>query len=248
MYFNDIHIIYYILIVLCGFISGQLSDWIIKRAMENKKIFSKDIIKEYEKHFKLNYILIGITIAIYLVLLITKGIVGNILGNTTLIVYLIITPILLSMFWIDFKIQIIPNRLNLTLFEIGLVYTFILGFVNVNMAINQILGLFIGGGIFLFITVIGGLIAGKEAMGFGDVKLMCGLGLIFGALGIANVSVMSFLIGAIISIVLLASKIKKSNEYIPFGPFIVISSFVAMIVPMGTIFSTLIKIFTLGMA
>lgn len=160
---------------------------------------------------------------------------------------MIITPILTAMFWIDFKLQIIPNRLNLTLFEIGLVYTFLLGIMNVNLAVNQALGLLIGGGIFLLITVIGGLIAGKEAMGFGDVKLMCGLGLIFGAIGIVNVAIMSFLLGAVISIILIISKIRKQNEYIPFGPFIVISSFIAMIIPMSVIIKILLKIFTLGM-
>ena len=40
------------------------------------------------------------------------------------------------------------------------------------MMLDKLLGLAIGGGIFLIITLIGGLIAGKEAMGFGDVKLM----------------------------------------------------------------------------
>lgn len=248
MYLNDIHIIYYIIFILLGAVAGQFSDWIIKRAIANEKIYSREIITEYKKNFIPNYILIGITIAVYLILLTTKGIMGSLLGNITLIIYLIITPILISIFWIDYKIQIIPNRLNLTLFEIGLIYTIVLGIMNVNIAINQMLGLIIGGGIFLIITVIGGLIAGKEAMGFGDVKLMCGLGLIFGALGIVNVSIMSFLIGAIISIILLVSKIRKSDEYIPFGPFIVISSFIVMIIPMSAIFSVLIKIFTLGMA
>ena len=151
------------------------------------------------------------------------------------------------MFRIDYKLQIIPNRFNLTLFEIGLVYTFLIGFTNISMAIDKILGLFIGGGIFLIITLVGGLIAGKEAMGFGDVKLMCGLGLIFGALNIVNVSVISFLIGAIVSIVLLVSKIRKTSEYIPFGPFIVIASFIAMLVPTSVILTILLKIFTLGM-
>ncbi len=169
------------------------------------------------------------------------------IGNLTLITYLIITPLLISMFRIDYKLQIIPNRFNLTLFEIGLVYTFLIGFSNISMAVDKILGLFIGGGIFLIITLIGGWIAGKEAMGFGDVKLMCGLGMVFGALNIINISIMSFLIGAIVSIILLATKIRKTSEYIPFGPFIVFACFIAMIVPTSAILKVLLKIFTLGM-
>ena len=72
---------------------------------------------------------------------------------------------LLSAFIIDYKLQIIPNRLNLTMFEIGLVFTFIYGMMNLSIAIDMLLGMLAGGGIFLLITIIGGFIAGKEAMG-----------------------------------------------------------------------------------
>ena len=104
-----------------------------------------------------------------------------------------------------------------------------------------------GGGVFLIITLIGGLIAGKEAMGFGDVKFMGALGLYFGIINIIVISLTAFLLAAIISVVLLATKIKKKSEYIPFGPFIVIASFISMLVPFNIIFIVLAKIFTLGM-
>ena len=247
MFLNDIHIGYYILFILLGGIVGQFTDWIAKRALKNEKIFSKDIITEYKKFFRPNYLLIGITIMIYLIILVTQGVSLNFYGDLKLILYLIITPILIAMFITDYREQIIPNRLNLILFEIGLVYTFLIGFINVNTAIYQGLGMLIGGGIFLLITLIGGLIAGKEAMGFGDVKLMCALGVTFGMHAIINISVMSFLIGAVISIILLATKIKKTDEYIPFGPFIVIATFITMIVSDYLISYILLKIFTLGM-
>ena len=81
---------------------------------------------------------------------------------------------------IDYKHQIIPNRLTLTLFEVGLVFAFIYGLSNIAISINMILGMVAGAGIFLLITLIGGMVYGKEAMGFGDVKLMGCLGLWFG--------------------------------------------------------------------
>ena len=168
--------------------------------------------------------------------------------NLTLIKYIFVTPILIATFVIDYKKQIIPNRLNLTLFEIALIFTLLYGFNNINIAADMCYGLLTGGGIFLVITLIGGLIAGKEAMGFGDVKLMCGLGLIFGLGGIIITTLLSFLIGAIISIILLATKKKKRDEYIPFGPFIVIAAFVNVFVPFVILAEILIKIFTLGMA
>lgn len=84
-------------------------------------------------------------------------------------------------------------------------------------------------------------------MGFGDVKLMGALGLYFGFSNIIVISVLSFLIGAIASIILIVTKIKKTDEYIPFGPFIVISTFIVMFVPFGLLLNILLKIFTLGM-
>lgn len=84
-------------------------------------------------------------------------------------------------------------------------------------------------------------------MGFGDVKLMGALGLYFGLSGIIVISLIAFLLGAIISVILLVTKIKKSSEYIPFGPFIVLAAFIVMFVPFGTLVTILLKVFTLGM-
>ena len=154
---------------------------------------------------------------------------------------------LLSVFVIDYKSQIIPNRLNLTIFEIGMGFAFLYGLSDVAITINMLLGMLAGGGIFLLITVIGGIFYGKEAMGFGDVKLMGALGLFFGLSNIVVITLVSFLIGAILSIVLLITKIKKSDEYIPFGPFIVIATFISMYVPFEQIKMILMQIFTLGM-
>ena len=160
--------------------------------------------------------------------------------------YLALIPMLISALAIDYRLKIIPNRLNLTIFEVGLVYTFVEGIVNINIAIDMLLGMVAGAGIFLFITLVGGLIAGKEAMGFGDVKLMGALGLYFGVSNILAISAMSFLIGAILGIILIVTKIKKSNEYIPFGPFIVIATFISIFVPFDILLKTLLVIFTLG--
>ena len=111
----------------------------------------------------------------------------------------------------------------------------------------MLLGMFAGAGIFLLITLVGGIFYGKEAMGFGDVKLMGALGLFFGLSNIIIITLVSFLIGAVLSVILLLTKIKKSDEYIPFGPFIVIATFISMYVPFETIKTFLMQVFTLGM-
>ena len=247
MYINETHVGYYATVAIIGIIVGILIDWINKRLPNNKKIFSKDIIEEYFADFKPNYILMALTSIIYIALVYFYGIKDTFIANLYLIKFIILTPMILSAFVIDYKLQIIPNRLNLTMFEIGLVIAFLYGLSDVAITINLVLGALVGGGIFLLITLIGGAIYGKEAMGFGDVKLMAALGIYFGLSNIVMITLLSFLIGAILSIILLATKIRKIDEYIAFGPFIVIATFISIFVPFEIIKNTLLEIFTLGL-
>ena len=226
---------------------GEFVHWMNQRLPEYKSVISKDFITEHKINFKPNYILMLLTSVIYVFLVYKFGIQQTIIANLDLLKFMILTPMLLSAFIIDYKLQIIPNRLNLTIFEVGIIFAFLYGMSDVAITINMLLGMIVGGGIFLLITLMGGLFYGKEAMGFGDVKLMGALGLFFGFSNIIIITLVSFLIGAILSIMLLVTKIKKSDEYIPFGPFIVIASFISMYVPFEQIKLVLIQIFTLGM-
>lgn len=247
MYLNDVHIISYVLVGLLGIFTGHFVDWCNKRLPEYKKVLTKEFFIETKMNFKPNYILILTNVVVNLVLLYNIGLKQGVIANLDLIKFIILIPMLLSVFVIDYKHLIIPNRLNLTMFEIGLIFTFIYGISNLNIALSMLLGMLAGGGIFLLITLIGGLIAGKEAMGFGDVKLMGALGLFFGVQNIVVISIVAFLVAAVISIILIVFKIRKSDEYIPFGPFIVIGAFIVMLVPFSAILNILLKIFTLGM-
>ena len=135
MFLYNIHILYYVLFVILGVISGQITAWCIKRMPEHKSVLSKDFFKE----FKPNYILMMITVIIYLVLLVMCGIKSQFLNNIQLIKYTILTPMLISALVIDYKYQIIPNRLNLTIFEVGLVFAFISGLYSMNLMTNALL-------------------------------------------------------------------------------------------------------------
>ena len=124
MYINDIHILAYVAIGILGLIVGQLIDWCNKRLPDEKKIFSKELFTEYFKHFKPNYLLMIITAIMYV------GLLYNFNFSVDLAKYLVLTPMLLSAFCIDLKLQIIPNRLNLTMFEAGLFFTFLSVILN----------------------------------------------------------------------------------------------------------------------
>lgn len=253
MYINDIHILWYIIFVAVGFGVGLFLGWCVERLPKNKKIFSRKIFLEYKAGFKPPYYYLGIINAVvYLGLLCIFGINSNFISNLMLIEYLVLIPMLILVFIIDIKLTIIPNRLNLTLFEVGLVACFVHGISSVsnfNQALDPIFGMLIGGGVFLLLNVVGALIAGKEAMGMGDVKLMGALGLFFGFINTIVIIALAFLIAAVVSIVIvIVRKIKKiKDSYIPFGPFIVVSTAVMIFVPNNIVIDMLLKIFTLGM-
>ena len=241
VYINDVHILWYVLIAFLGGAIGQFVDYMNVAFLNERRILSKETYKKYKIVGKTNYWLIIINAIMYILLLYRFQL------SLDFARFSILTPMLISAFIIDYKIQIIPNRLNLTMFEVGIVFTFIYGIQNLNLAKDMLLGMFVGGGIFLFITLIGGLIAGKEAMGLGDVKLMGALGLYFGMIGIAVISVLSFAIGGIISIIILIARKNREDGYIPFGPFIVLATTTAMFVPIDTLYDLLMKIFSIGL-
>ena len=245
MYINEIHILWYVFVGIIGLFVGQFIDWCNIRLVEYKKIFSRDFFKEYLKNCKPKYILMIIVAIAYILLLYRYGFSINALK------FMFLIPMLISAFQIDLKLQIIPNRLTLTIFEFGLIFTFLGVIINVNtginLFINSLLGMIVGAGIFLLITLIGGAIAGKEAMGFGDVKLMGAMGLFFGWFNIILISVIAFLLAAITSIGILVLRKKKIDEYIPFGPFIVIGAIISIYTPFSILLIALLKIFSLGL-
>ena len=236
MFINDLHILYYLVFGIVGMLVGQFIDWCNLRMPEYKKIISKDFFKIYLKNFKPKYILIFLTGIFYVFILYKYG-----LTDVRTYEYAIFIPILISAFCIDFKKQIIPNRLTLTLLEVGLIFSFIEGISNLNVVIDKILGLVCGAFIFLCITYIGRWISGKDSIGYGDVKLICSIGLFLGLRNTISVSILSFVIAGITSIILLIIKKKKANEYIAFGPFIVIVSIVMIFIPIEELMALILN-------
>ncbi len=246
MYINDVHILAYIIIFVIGAIVGQLINWINKRVIEKKKIFSKDIIKELKKKIDINYYTVIITAILYILVLFRFGLKENLLENLDLIKYITLIPILISIIIIDYNKKTIPNRLTLTIFETGIIFTFLYGLNNLFVARDYLLGMIVGAAIFGIIACLGRIIAGKEAMGIGDIKLLATLGLYYGTALTISISIISFIFAGVASVIMIILKKKKNNEYISFGPCIGIASILCIIVPEKIIISILLTVFTLG--
>lgn len=245
MFINDIHIFWYVGIGILGLLIGRFLGLVNTNLPEHKKIFSMPIIKDYIKNTNTDYIMMIVISVLYILLLLAIGIEDKL----KLIQFLLLTPMLVSAFCIDYKLQIIPNRLTLTMFETGIVFSFLRGLNNLNVAVEMWLGMILGAGIFIILTFLGNIVFKKETMGFGDVKLMGALGLFFGWRNIIAISILSFFIAAIFSLVLIIkNKIKKQDisEFIPFGPFIVLATFIVMFTQLEMLIKLTFVVFTLG--
>lgn len=140
--------------------------------------------------------------------------------------YAILSSILIVITIIDYYHKIIPDRLNLMILIMGIIFKLTALFMlkEENILVDSVLGFLIGGGIFLFIAIVT-----NGAMGGGDIKIMGALGVWFGVKGILLITLLSFITGAVVSIVLLITKIKSRKDEIPFGPFICISTLLAIL-------------------
>ena len=139
-----------------------------------------------------------------------------------LLIYLIIYSGLIAIVFIDLDHQIIPNSINLFLLIIFFISNFILEYIYWKEAF---IGGLLGGG-FLFLLV---LLSRGTAMGMGDVKLMGVLGLFLGWQYTLLTLLLSFIIGGIFSLLLLALKIKGRKDTIAFGPWLVAGFFITTI-------------------
>jgi leader peptidase (prepilin peptidase)/N-methyltransferase len=78
------------------------------------------------------------------------------------------------------------------------------------------------------------LITGKEGMGYGDFKLFAALGAWFGWQGLIPIILMASVSGVIAGLILKFSHRLREGGYVPFGPFLAIAGFSAMLLGSDT--------------
>ena len=144
---------------------------------------------------------------------------------------IVLAGMFITTFMIDLKHYIIPNEIIIFGIAAGAVFTGFLSYFKGDwyVLINAGIGFLAGGLTFFLIVILGEWFMKQEAMGMGDVKLMAVVGLFIGWKLTIIAMLMSFMIGSVVSIFLLATKIKGRKDMIPFGPFIILGSVVAII-------------------
>ena len=146
-------------------------------------------------------------------------------------IYSLVTFALIVVTFVDLEFQIIPDRISIGGLILGIVLSVVFPQLH-NAAtwkaglINSGLGALAGGGLIWITGYLGALVFKKEAMGGGDVKLMAMLGAFLGWKMAVLVFFLAPFFGTPVGLYI---KFVKKHDIIPYGPYIALAGFVAMI-------------------
>jgi leader peptidase (prepilin peptidase)/N-methyltransferase len=134
---------------------------------------------------------------------------------------------------IDLQHYIIPNEITYALVPLGLAASFLHGD---TMPQYSIVGMLAGSGALYGIGLLGKVLFRKgEAMGLGDVKLLAGIGALWGP----KVALLTIMFGSIFgtfaSIVLIITRKLNKDHHIPFGPYLAAGAWTAVLAGDGII-------------
>ena len=143
--------------------------------------------------------------------------------------YLVLTAALLAISIIDLEHFIVPDRITAPLTIAALA---LFGLAAIAEGNGWRFGRALLGGVayFAFLLVLNLLY--PRGMGMGDVKLSFSLGLFLGWLGWGQVFLggfLAFLLGAIVGVGLIATKIKTRKDVVPFGPFLALGAMLTIL-------------------
>ena len=127
--------------------------------------------------------------------------------------------------FIDLDWYILPDRVTIGGMALGLVASALLPQLHGAEtpdagALRSCIGLVTGFGVLYLVARVGKAVYHKEAMGFGDVKLMGAVGALFGWVAVVFTLFVSSLLGSLVGIGLVLAGRRNLQGRIPYGPFI----------------------------
>ena len=137
-----------------------------------------------------------------------------------------------AMFWlllgaypvcaVDCKYKLIPDSISVGGIVAGLLISIIPGGVT---PFQSLLGAVVAGGGLYLVGWTATKLLKKDAMGFGDVKLLAGYGALMGVTGAVETLIVAALLGILVMVPY--GKLRKSDDgsgQIPFGPFLAVAA------------------------
>lgn len=126
--------------------------------------------------------------------------------------------------FIDLEHQIIPDCISIPGIVVGFAASFFIADLSVPHQLlgwkNSLFGIVAGGGSLLLVAYGYQLLAKKEGMGGGDIKLLAMMGAFLGWKAVPFIIFVSSLVGSVVGVSLMLARKKDSQLPIPFGPFL----------------------------
>lgn len=139
---------------------------------------------------------------------------------------LLLTWILVALTFIDIDHQLLPDRLTLPLMWIGLLLNTQGIFTSLEHAV---IGAATGYLVLWSVYWLFKLLTGKEGMGYGDFKLLAAVGAWGGFEVLPLTILLSSVVGVVLALVLMAIKRHQMANPLPFGPYLAIAGWIALI-------------------
>ncbi len=143
----------------------------------------------------------------------------------------LLTWSLIVLTMIDVDHQLLPDDITLPLLWLGLLFN--LNDTYVSLA-DAVIGAMVGYLILWIVYQVFKLLTGREGMGYGDFKLLAALGAWLGWQMLPEIILLSSLVGACCGIALMLIKQRGREIPIPFGPYLAIAGWLALLWGDGT--------------
>lgn len=139
---------------------------------------------------------------------------------------LFFTWALIALTMIDFHKQLLPDNIVFPLLWLGILLSMFNIFVDLETSVT---GAMAGYLILWSIYHLFRILTGKEGMGYGDFKLLAALGAWMGWKMLPLIIVLSSFVGAAIGIAMIVFVRHDKNIPIPFGPYLAIAGWIALL-------------------
>lgn len=137
-----------------------------------------------------------------------------------------LTWALIALTFIDLDHQLLPDSITLPLLWLGLLLNTQGVFTSLESAVyGAIAGYLVLWGVYWAFK----LLTGKEGMGYGDFKLLAALGAWGGIQILPLVILLSSVVGVILALGLIALRRHSAQNPLPFGPYLAIAGWIALI-------------------
>lgn len=137
-----------------------------------------------------------------------------------------LTWALITLTFIDLDHQLLPDSITLPLVWMGLLINTQGIFTSLESAV---IGAAAGYLVLWSVYWLFKLLTGKEGMGFGDFKLLAAIGAWGGFQILPLVILLSSVVGAVLAFALIAFRRHQAQNPLPFGPYLAIAGWIAMV-------------------